>query len=122
MRKDQRLTKTKDFAAVRREGISWSDPLLVLIARPNSLDVTRFGFSVSSRVGNAVVRNRIKRRLREAARLNQVQNGWDLVLIARQNASSADFHRLSQSLTNLLERAGVRHEERQQLPVVPKAK
>ena len=107
MREYQRLTKAKDFAAARRGGSSWSDRLLVLIIHSNDLQTSRFGFPVGRRVGKAVVRNRIKRRLREAARLAQVQEGWDLVVIARKEASTADFHRLRQSMMNLLKRAGV---------------
>lgn len=107
MRRDQRLRKTKDFAAVRREGRSWPDRLLVLAARRNDLEVSRFGFSVGRRVGKAVVRNKVKRRLKEAVLLTQVQQGWDIVLIARRDASSADFHRLKRSVTGLLRRAGV---------------
>jgi ribonuclease P protein component len=107
MRKDRRLRKSREFAAVRREGKSWSDRLLVLIALPNDMDITRFGFSVGKRIGNAVARNRVKRRLREAARLTEIQEGWDLVVIARKEASSADFHRLRSSMTRLFKRAGV---------------
>ena len=107
MRKDQRLRKTKDFEAVRREGRSWPDRLLVLAARRNDLEVSRFGFSVGRRVGKAVVRNKVKRRLKEAVLHIQVQQGWDIVLIARRDASSADFHRLKRSVMGLLSRAGV---------------
>ena len=107
MRKHQRLTKAKDFAAARREGKSWSDHLLVLIARHNELDVARFGFSVGKRVGKAVVRNEVKRKVREAARLTPVQSGWDLVVVARNDAANADFHQLRRSLTALLRRSGI---------------
>jgi ribonuclease P protein component len=115
MRKEQRLRKSRDFAAVRREGRSWSDGLLVLVARPNGLEVARFGFSVGKRIGNAVVRNKVKRRLREAARLTQVKDGWDLVIIARRDASSADFHTLDSSMRNLFRRARVLRCESQAL-------
>ena len=103
----RRLTRAKDFAATRRGGRAWSDGLLVLVARPNSLDVTRVGYSVGKRVGNAVVRNKAKRRLREAVRLAPVGDGWDIVLIARKDASSADYQRLSRSVTALIRRAGI---------------
>ena len=103
----RRLTKAKDFAATRRGGRAWSDGLLVLVARPNSLDVTRVGYSVGKRVGNAVVRNKAKRRLREAVRLATVRAGWDIVLIARKDASSADYQRLSRSVAALIRRAGI---------------
>ena len=107
MRKERRLTKQVDFAMVRRRGRSWADRLLVLLARRNSLDVTRFGFSVGKRTGNAVVRNRTRRRLREAVRDLPVQEGWDLVLIARKGAGSVDYHGLSRSSAALLRRAGI---------------
>lgn len=107
MRKEQRLRKSKDFVAVRREGRSWANRLLVLGARPNGLGVTRFGFSISKRVGKAVVRNKVKRRLREAARLANVRNGWDIVFIVRKDASVADYHRLDGAMRNLLDRANL---------------
>jgi ribonuclease P protein component len=107
MRKERRLTRQADFAAVRRRGRSWADGLLVLLARRNSLAVTRFGFSVGKRTGNAVVRNRTKRRLREAVLDLPVQEGWDLVLIARKGAASADYHGLCRSSKALLRRAGI---------------
>lgn len=105
MRKEQRLRKAKDFVAVRREGRSWADKLLVLATRRNGLDVTRFGFTIGKRIGKAVVRNKIKRRLREASRLTDVQKGWDVVFIARSGAASADYQTLSRSAMELFRRA-----------------
>ena len=107
MRKEQRLSRQRDFTAVRRQGRRWSDGLVVLIARPNEHEVTRAGFSVSKRIGNAVTRNKVKRRLREVVRLSGVHEGWDLVLIARRDAAAADFRSLCRSVTTLLKRAGL---------------
>ena len=104
MQKQNRLRKSKDFAAARCGGRSWADRRLVLIARRTGGEHCRFGFSVSKRVGNAVVRNRVKRRLKEAARvelLPRLEPGWDFVVIARKDAADADYWRLSRSLSRL---------------------
>ena len=107
MRKDRRLRKSSEFAAVRKEGRSWADPALVLITRRNGLTVSRFGFAVGRGVGNAVVRNRVKRRLRAVASEPSVSEGWDLVVIARKPAADSATEALSRSLNGLLARAGV---------------
>ena len=107
MRRYERLTRAEDFAAVRRGGRRWSDNLLLLRAQPNGLKVSRYGFSVGRKVGNAVVRNKIKRKLREAAARSGVPGGWDLLIVARNEAPSANFDQLSNSMANLLRRAGV---------------
>ena len=120
MRKPHRLTGAKDFAAVRMEGRRRADRLIVLLARRNGLEFSRAGYSVGRRIGKAVVRNRVKRRMREAVGLVGVHEGWDLVLIARKDAASADFHSLSSSVTSLLERAGIPSGSRRALHQPPK--
>jgi len=102
-----RVRADRRFQEVRRQGRSFTDPLLVLCALPNDLDYSRFGFSVNSRIGNAVQRNRIKRRLREAMRLHLegIQPGWDIVLIARRPIRSADYHEIESACARLLWRA-----------------
>ncbi len=107
MGKESRLRKTSEFETVRRNGRSWSDRLLVLQALPNDRPVTRTGFSVGKRIGNAVLRNVTKRRLREAVRLMPIQDGWDIVLIARKDATSADFKELNRSVATLCRRARI---------------
>ena len=106
MQRARRLRKSDDFALARRFGKSRVDRRLVLLFRANGSDTTRFGFSVSKRLGNAVVRNRIKRRLKSAAKEASVREGWDLVVIARQGARTADYWALKRSLDKLLARSG----------------
>lgn len=83
--------------------------MLVLCALPNDLGHSRFGFSVSHWVGKAVIRNRAKRLMREAARLHQgdIKVGWDLVFIARHPIREADFKQVDQAVEQLLRRAGL---------------
>ena len=88
-------------------GRGWSTPLLVLYVAPNDGAFTRFGITVSGRVGKAVVRNRVRRRLREAvrARLSQVRPGLDLVFVARPAIVPATWGQLCAAVDTLLQRA-----------------
>ena len=83
MKRRHRVRSSKRFAEIRQQGRSAANELLVLYALPNELGFSRFGFSVSGRIGNAVIRNRVKRRLREAVRLqmDQIAMGWDMIWI-----------------------------------------
>ncbi len=109
MEKRYRLRDNEQFRRVRKEGRSWSHPLLVLCALPNDLDYSRFGFSASKRVGKAVARNRAKRLLREAARLRQglISPGQDVVFVARQRITQADFQEVDRAVEELLRQAGL---------------
>ncbi len=104
MHRRHRLTASKQFSQIHREGLSIANRFLVVRVLSNGLDHSRFGFLVSKRIGNAVVRNRVKRRLREAVRLTPVKPGWDAVFIARRDISRANFQELKQAMENLLRR------------------
>ena len=104
MQRSLRLTGNKQFTRVRGQGGSAANRILVIRFVPNGLDHSRFGFMVSRRIGNAVVRNRVKRRLREAVRLTPVKAGWDAVFIARRGIERAGYHDLKQAAGNLLRR------------------
>lgn len=107
MLKKGHLTQPTQFDLVYKEGSTQTDRYLVLKIRRNQLEFTRFGVSVSKRIGNAVVRNRVKRVLREILRLNDLKPGWDIVVIARNAASGGVYNQLNKSAVNLLSRAGI---------------
>ena len=81
--------------------------LMVMKALPNDLTLSRYGFSVSRRVGGAVTRNKVKRLLREILRLTPVELGWDIVFIARPMVATANYDRLKQEIRGLLSRGGL---------------
>lgn len=86
-----------------------SNALMTARVRRTDLDVTRFGLSTGRRLGGAVARNRVRRRLREALRVMapSFQPGWDVLIIARPALVEADHGALVGSLRRLLERVGV---------------
>lgn len=107
MCKQSRLRHRKEFDAVFRQGCIWANDLLVLRSLLNHLDHNRYGFVTSKRLGRAVVRNRVRRRLREALRALPLLAGWDIVISARASAGRSDFHDLKKAVAKLLDRAGV---------------
>lgn len=105
MRGEKYLTKTAQYELVYQQGSSWVSDLVVLRALPNGLSLSRYGFSVSRRVGKAVVRNRVKRLLREILRLTPLPPGWDIILIARSAAANTDYAGLKKAVLGLLAQA-----------------
>jgi ribonuclease P protein component len=107
MKSEQRLTKPEQYTSVYDAGITQVDRFLVLKAKPNHLEFSRFGISVSKKVGNAVIRNRVKRILREILRLVGKKPGWDIVIIARLPSAEGKYQVLKNSADNLLSRARI---------------
>jgi ribonuclease P protein component len=99
------LTNRAQYTLVYRQGKVWATSLLVMKAMPNGLSLSRYGFSVTKKVGKAVQRNRLKRLLREIMRLQSLRPGWDIVFIARSVAVNTDYHQLERAVTKLLTRA-----------------
>lgn len=109
MKRVYRLRRPEHFHRVRREGRNWSTPLLTLNAAPSRRKLPRCGFIVGKRVGNAVERNRCRRRVREAVRLayHSILPGRDLVFIVRSpDLATIEFIQLQQLVRDLLQRAG----------------
>jgi ribonuclease P protein component len=108
VKREQRLRSPADFRRVRevaRRG--WAHPLLVMHVASNELGCTRVGITVSSRVGNAVVRNRVKRRLREAltVRFERLPHSADVVVVARPSSAEASWAEFGVALDTVLARA-----------------
>jgi ribonuclease P protein component len=109
MRKKYRLRDNAGFQRLRREGKTWRHPLLVVSILPNQLEYSRFGFAVGRRIGKAVERNRVKRRMRESVRIRmkkgEIAAGWDVVFIARRPIQRASFHQVDEAIGLMLRRA-----------------
>lgn len=103
LRLHQRLRESDDFRRAYDARNSWHGASVVVFFRPNGLPFSRMGVSVSRKHGSAVVRNRLKRILREAFRLDQavLPSGFDYVLIPRRGVSSFELHRIREQLTQL---------------------
>ena len=90
----------------------YANSFLVLYAKKNHLNTNRVGVTVSKKLGGAVVRNRVRRRLREVYRLQEslFSPGWDIVVVARSRCISADFEKLTRAYLALAEKAGILEE------------
>jgi ribonuclease P protein component len=110
VRKENRLASEADFRRTRSEGRSWAHPMLGLHARRTGAAHFRAGIAVGKRVGGAVQRNRVKRRVRELlrSRLAELTPGWDVVISARPPAANATFVELGAAIDQLLGRARLR--------------
>jgi ribonuclease P protein component len=104
MLRERRLRRSADFAAVYRSGRSASSELLALRSLKTARPVSRVGFAVGRRLGTAVVRNRVKRRLRAAMTSLALAPGWDIVVTARPAAATKGYHELEAALAGLLRR------------------
>lgn len=107
MRRELRLRRKRDFDAVFGQGRAWHNELLVLRSLPNALEHNRYGFITSKRLGKAVVRNRVRRRLREVIRVLPLTRGWDVIVSAKTPAALADFHALNRAVVDLLAKASL---------------
>lgn len=103
--KENRLLKRQEFRITLDNGVKIVDSNLVLLGRKTDRPQGRIGLIVSKKVGNAVIRNRVKRRLRERFRLVKGElSGLDLVIIARHTAAGRDTSELFTSFDQCLRR------------------
>ena len=101
------------FRRLYGRGKSAVNPCLALYCRKNNLGYSRLGITVGVKVGKAVVRNRTRRRIREAYRLHESQflPGYDLVVVARVKAGHSRYREIERSLLSLADRLGLLRKE-----------
>ena len=106
------IKKNSTFKKIYSQGKSSATQFLVLYWLNNSKEINRFGFSISKKVGKAVQRNKLRRRLKEILRLEEkkynIERGFDIILIARQDSPSLSFKKLKVEVTLLLKKTGLR--------------
>lgn len=94
---------------MRQDGETYSHPLVVLFAIQNQLEFTRIGVAAGKTIGNAVTRNKIKRRLRAILTdiYKNLKPGWDILVIARKPSRDASFEGLKEAISGQVLRAGL---------------
>ncbi len=106
--KDKRILRSAEFRRVYQTGVrvTFRHFAAFCLATPGSASSSRYGFTLPRAVGNAVVRNRIRRRFREAVRahLHQLPHDWAIVFNPRRSALDAPFNELSGDVSRLFER------------------
>ena len=103
MKHSQSLKKNADFQIVYQCGKSFANRYLVMYVKENGLEINRVGISVSKKVGNSVVRHRVKRLILESYRLQEdmFNSGLDMVIIARNTAKEKNYHELESAVLHL---------------------
>ncbi len=113
MKRSDSLKRKKEFRYTYRAGKPYPHRLFTLIVAKSRVFAPRVGYSISAKLGNAVVRNRIKRRMREAATplLPHLKHNVNLVFIARADTLTEPFLSLRAAMEQQLKRAGIYREE-----------
>ena len=97
------LKKNYEFRRLYQRGKSWAGRSMVLYCRKNRLNYNRLGITASVKLGNAVIRNRARRRLREVYRLNHLHlcSGYDIILVARGRTATVSWQELNDTFLKL---------------------
>jgi ribonuclease P protein component len=104
-----RLTQAKDFLRVKNTSQSIHHRLLILAYAKNDLEYSRFAVVSSGKIGNAVIRNRVRRRIKSCVEnyWNMIKPGWDLIFYSRIAVVDTDYTTLKHAINHLLEKADV---------------
>jgi len=112
------LNQNYEFRRVYARGRNVATPLVVLYCRKNGSTGNRYGITVSTKLGKAVYRNLVRRRLREIYRLHEdeLSAGWDIVAVARTRAKDAPYAELEKYFLRAADRLGLLKQEAEERP------
>jgi len=109
MDKKNRLRKNEDFKRIYKNGKNYYNRNLIMYIMKNELEDTRIGFTVSKKIGNSVVRNRVRRRIKEIVRknFNNIKEGYDIILIPKKNVVDISHKELENAVFHIFKLANV---------------
>ncbi len=108
LKKTNKILDRSEFVKLSKYGKKFQDHFFIVVFMPGETEYFRLGITVSKRVGNAVVRNRMKRLIREWFRVNKsiLQGCWDVNVIAKKTAAGLTSHQVFMSLEKIFEKLG----------------
>lgn len=114
MNKIYRLRSNMEFKKVYSGGKNYWNRNLVLYVKKNDIGNTRVGYSITKKIGNAVVRNKIRRRMKEIYRLNfsNIKNNYDLIFIPKKNTVDISYKELESAMLHILKLANMLEDKR----------
>lgn len=109
MEKKFRLRKNCEFQHIYKVGKNYWNRNIILYKMKNNLNETRVGFTISKKIGNAVIRNKTKRRMREAylRSICDLKSGYDLIFIPKKHIVDISFEELEKSIRHILKISGL---------------
>ena len=109
MSKIQGLRSNMEFKRVYSKGKTYWNRNLVLYVKKNELGHNRVGYSITKKVGNSVVRNKIRRRMKEIYRLNfhKLKGDYDIIIIPKKNVVNISYRELESAMLHILQLAGI---------------
>lgn len=104
MEKKFRIRKNIEFKNIYKLGKNYWNRNLVLYVKKNGLTETRVGYTITKKIGNAVVRNKMRRRMKEIVRLNfhNIKEGYDLIFIAKRSIVNIPYEELEGSMIHIM--------------------